>query len=151
MHSKGNTQKKNLYCEKVLHYLVIYCEPSELMLYLIEQMELSSSDYCFFSLLNVIKISLFRCKNPLLVIDMCIDNGKNLQLIISNICILKHGANTDLLEISDQIIVILNFILFLIIRDKKNSYNQAINTLLLIEHILFRIYDFIDIKLPNMY
>jgi hypothetical protein len=82
MHSKNNIQNKNLNscCKKVLHYLVIYCEPSELILYLIEQMELSNIDDCFFSLLNPLEMCLFKCKNPILVIDMCIDNIKNFLL-----------------------------------------------------------------------
>lgn len=49
----------------------------------------------------------------------------HLKVLVLQICVLQDGINTDLIEISDQIISTLNFILFLLIR--KGTKNLILN------------------------
>lgn len=46
--------------------------------------------------------------------------GKNLCKILEKFCFLHKGAESDLIELSDQIIAALNFIRYLLIKDKEN-------------------------------
>ncbi|KAJ8683642.1 hypothetical protein QAD02_019434 [Eretmocerus hayati] len=60
-------------CDEVLHFLSTHCKPTELLLYLVEQIDICKSDECFYHLLKPLKICLAGCKNPSTVIDMCTD------------------------------------------------------------------------------
>ena len=44
----------------------------------------------------------------------------NLQILIKRFCQLSNGAETDLLEVSDEIMASLNFLICMLIRDKEN-------------------------------
>ena len=46
--------------------------------------------------------------------------GTSLSELVSPLFKLKHGAATDLLEVSDEVIATLNFVQFLLVRDKTN-------------------------------
>jgi hypothetical protein len=48
-------------------------------------------------------------------------SGHSLKVLIRKICSLKHGAETDLLEVSDEIISSLNLLICLTIKDKSKS------------------------------
>ena len=45
--------------------------------------------------------------------------GHKLKIIIKRICVLKHGAETDILEVSDEVMASLNFLICVMIRDKS--------------------------------
>lgn len=45
--------------------------------------------------------------------------GHNLKIMIKRICVLKHGAETDILEVSDEVMASLNFLICVMIRDKS--------------------------------
>ena len=47
-------------------------------------------------------------------------SGIALQSLVRKFCCLKNGAETDLLEISDEIMASLNFLICLLLRDKTN-------------------------------
>lgn len=47
-------------------------------------------------------------------------SGKNLEVLLKRVCHLSHGSETDIVEISDEIITTLNLLRFLFIRDKSN-------------------------------
>ena len=47
--------------------------------------------------------------------------GHNLKILIKKICSLKHGAETDLLEISDEIMASLNMLICVLLRDRENN------------------------------
>lgn len=56
------------------------------------------------------------------------DDSKNktflddhLPILISQVCVLEDGIKTDLVELSDQIVSTLNFILFLLIRERTKN------------------------------
>ncbi|XP_018402818.1 PREDICTED: glomulin [Cyphomyrmex costatus] len=46
---------------------------------------------------------------------------KNMELLLKKICNLPHGSSSDIVEISDEIITVLNLLRFLFIRDKNNE------------------------------
>ena len=46
----------------------------------------------------------------------------NIHQILKKICRLSNGAETDLLEVSDEIMASLNFLICLLIRDKDNNH-----------------------------
>ena len=50
--------------------------------------------------------------------------GHGLKVLIRKICVLKHGAETDLLEISDELMSTLNLLICLMARDKSNNLTQ---------------------------
>lgn len=47
-------------------------------------------------------------------------SGVQLTAMIKKMCYLPHGAESDLMELADQIITALNFLRFLILKDKEN-------------------------------
>ncbi|XP_078042068.1 glomulin-like isoform X1 [Augochlora pura] len=47
--------------------------------------------------------------------------GNNLEILLQLSCKLSHGATTDLVEISDEVISSLNLLRFLLLRDKHNQ------------------------------
>ena len=58
-----------------------------------------------------------------LVSDQYIDlySGSSLSELVTPLIKLKHGAETDLLEISDELLATLNFLQFLLVRDRDNK------------------------------
>lgn len=70
-------------------------------------------------IINILKSSIIDClnstpRNPQFL-------GKNLELILKKICNLPYGSSSDLVEISDEVITVLNLLRFLFIRDKHNE------------------------------
>ncbi|KPI91685.1 Ubiquinone biosynthesis protein COQ9, mitochondrial [Papilio xuthus] len=57
-------------------------------------------------------------KNP--VLDECF-TGDQLMYMVRKICHLPHGAQSDLVELADQIITALNFLRYLILKDTLNQ------------------------------
>ncbi|XP_012284177.1 glomulin isoform X1 [Orussus abietinus] len=47
--------------------------------------------------------------------------GERLGVLLKLACKLQHGCNTDLVEVSDEVIAVLNLLRFLLIRDKDNT------------------------------
>ena len=47
-------------------------------------------------------------------------SGSSLSELVTPLLELKHGAETDLLEISDELLATLNFVQFLLVRDRDN-------------------------------
>jgi hypothetical protein len=47
--------------------------------------------------------------------------GQSLKALIRSICRLKHKEETDLLEVSDEVMASINFLICLFLRDKKNE------------------------------
>ncbi|XP_016843630.1 uncharacterized protein LOC107981718 [Nasonia vitripennis] len=73
LNSTTESKKTTYHCAKALHLLAICSDPSELILYLIEQMDLIQSHHSFHLLLTALEISLLRSKKILNVIDMVTD------------------------------------------------------------------------------
>merc|ERR1712203_158526 len=48
-------------------------------------------------------------------------SGVHLQSLVKQFCVLKNGAETDLLEVSDEVMASLNFLKFVLLLDKTNS------------------------------
>ena len=49
-------------------------------------------------------------------------SGIHLQSLVKRFCVLKNGAETDLLEVSDEVMASLNFLIFVLQRDKTNAF-----------------------------
>ena len=47
--------------------------------------------------------------------------GKSLQALVKKFCLLKSGAETDLLEMSDEVMASLNFLICVLLRDKAEN------------------------------
>merc|ERR1712051_1123547 len=47
--------------------------------------------------------------------------GTQLQSLVKRFCTLKNGAETDLLEVSDEIMASLNFLVCILLRDRSNT------------------------------
>nr|CAD7432047.1 unnamed protein product [Timema monikensis] len=80
--------------------------PEEALLEFLEQAELAESDANFLSLLKPLKIVLLR-----------VPSKRGLLLAFCN---LPNGAESDLVELGDQIVSALNLVRFLVLRDKDN-------------------------------
>ena len=111
-------------CNKVLQTVACYCKPSELFLFLLEQMDMTTSDQCFYSLLTPLKICLFRCQNPVLVFDMCVDNIKKFMHKLS---LPMYKEDNDLYDTMLERIMILHIKILHFIEDLFNHF-----------HLLFR-------------
>ncbi|KAL6429696.1 hypothetical protein ACFW04_007543 [Cataglyphis niger] len=70
-------------------------------------------------IINILKSSIIDCLNSTPRNLQFL--GKNLELLLKKICNLPYGSSTDLVEISDEVITVLNLLRFLFIRDKHNE------------------------------
>ena len=48
-------------------------------------------------------------------------SGIHLQSLVKKFCVLKNGAETDLLEVSEEVMDSLNFLIAILLRDKTNA------------------------------
>lgn len=72
-----------------------------------------------------LKDKILQCMKPntLQQSEQEIFSKTNLHQILKKICRLSNGAETDLLEVSDEIMASLNFLICLLIRDKDNVFD----------------------------